>query len=57
MLALAAEGHSNTAIAARLVITERTVETHVRSVFQKLGIHESPLSHRRVLVVLAYLRS
>jgi DNA-binding NarL/FixJ family response regulator len=57
VLGLAAEGHSNAAIAARLVITERTVETHVRSVFQKLDIHESPLSHRRVLAVLAYLRS
>ncbi|MFI7067008.1 response regulator transcription factor [Kribbella sp. NPDC050124] len=57
VLALAAEGHSNAAIAARLVITERTVETHVRSVFQKLDIHESALSHRRVLAVLAYLRS
>lgn len=57
VLALAAEGHSNSAIAARLVITERTVETHVRSVFQKLDIHESALSHRRVLAVLAYLRS
>ncbi|MGW1339411.1 response regulator transcription factor [Kribbella sp. NPDC002412] len=57
VLALAAEGHSNAAIAARLVITERTVETHVRSVFQKLDIHESALSHRRVLAVLAYLRT
>jgi len=57
VLGLAAEGHSNAAVAARLVITERTVETHIRSVFQKLDIHESPLSHRRVLAVLAYLRS
>jgi DNA-binding NarL/FixJ family response regulator len=57
VLALAAEGHSNAAIAARLVITERTVETHIRSVFQKLDIHESAMSHRRVLAVLAYLRS
>jgi DNA-binding NarL/FixJ family response regulator len=57
VLGLAAEGHSNAAIAARLVITERTVETHIRSVFQKLDIHESALSHRRVLAVLTYLRS
>jgi DNA-binding NarL/FixJ family response regulator len=57
VLALAAEGHSNTAIATRLVITERTVETHIRSVFQKLDIHESPLNNRRVLAVLAHLRS
>lgn len=57
VLALAAEGHSNTAIARRLVITERTVETHMRSVFQKLSILESSDSHRRVLAVLTYLRS
>jgi DNA-binding NarL/FixJ family response regulator len=57
VLALAAEGHSNAAIARRLVIAERTVETHMRSVFQKLSILESSDSHRRVLAVLAHLRS
>lgn len=57
VLALAAEGHSNTAIARRLVIAERTVESHMRSVFQKLSIMESSDSHRRVLAVLAHLRS
>jgi DNA-binding NarL/FixJ family response regulator len=57
VLGLVAEGQSNTAIASRLVITERTVETHMRSIFQKLDIHESPESHRRVLAVLTYLRS
>jgi DNA-binding NarL/FixJ family response regulator len=57
VLGLAAQGHSNAAIAARLVIAERTVETHIRSVFNKLDIHESPLAHRRVLAVLAYLQA
>ncbi len=57
VLALAAEGFSNRAIAARLVVTDRTVETHMRSIFQKLRIPESDTSHRRVLAVLAYLRS
>jgi DNA-binding NarL/FixJ family response regulator len=57
VLALAAEGFSNRAIADRLVVTDRTVETHMRSIFQKLRIAESTTSHRRVLAVLAYLRS
>jgi DNA-binding NarL/FixJ family response regulator len=57
VLALVAEGLSNRAIAARLHITERTVEAHVTQVLQKLGLSEEPDLHRRVLVVLAYLRS
>jgi DNA-binding NarL/FixJ family response regulator len=57
VLSLVAEGQSNTAIAVRLVITERTVETHMRSIFQKLRIPESATSHRRVLAVLAFLKS
>jgi DNA-binding NarL/FixJ family response regulator len=57
VLSLAAEGHSNAGIAARLTISERTVETHMRGVFWKLDISEEPASHRRVTAVLAYLGS
>jgi DNA-binding NarL/FixJ family response regulator len=57
VLALMAEGRSNRAIAERLVITERTVEKHVRSILGKLHIAESQDDHRRVLAVLAYLGS
>lgn len=57
VLALTAEGHSNTAIAAKLIVSERTVETHMRSIFQRLQLAETPDSHRRVLAVLTYLRS
>jgi DNA-binding CsgD family transcriptional regulator len=47
---------SNNAIAARLHITERTVESHITKAFQQLGLTDDPSSHRRVLAVLAYLR-
>ena len=56
VLSLIAEGLSNKAIAARLFVTERTVEAHVKQIFMKLRIDASPESHRRVLAVLAYLR-
>ncbi len=57
MLALVAEGLSNQAIAARLFVTERIVEAHVKQILQELGLSAYPSSHRRVLAVLAYLRS
>ena len=56
VLAVVAEGLSNRAIAARLFVTERTVEAHVKQIFLKLGLGMNPGSHRRVLAVLAYLR-
>jgi DNA-binding NarL/FixJ family response regulator len=57
VLGLVAEGLSNRAIAARLFITERTVEQHVTQILQKLRLEVNPESHRRVLAVLAYLQS
>ena len=57
VLGLIAEGMSNQAIAARLFVTDRTVEAHTTHIFSKLGLHESRNQHRRVLAVLAFLRS
>jgi DNA-binding NarL/FixJ family response regulator len=57
VLGLVAEGLSNRAIAARLVVTDRTVEAHVTQIFQKLRLPESPDQHRRVLAVLTLLRA
>jgi DNA-binding NarL/FixJ family response regulator len=57
VLALMAEGRSNQAISERLVITERTVEKHVNSIFAKLQLPASPEDHRRGVAVLAYLRA
>jgi DNA-binding NarL/FixJ family response regulator len=56
VLELMAEGLTNTAIAQRLVLSERTVEAHVRHVLLKLDIPESDQVHRRVLAVLTHLR-
>ena len=55
VLALMAEGRSNTAIAAALVITDGAVEKHVASIFGKLGLEKSGSDNRRVLAVLQYL--
>jgi DNA-binding NarL/FixJ family response regulator len=57
VLELMAEGRSNRAIARRLVVTERAVEKHVTNIFDKLGLMPAPDDHRRVLAVLAFLRS
>jgi DNA-binding NarL/FixJ family response regulator len=57
VLGLMAEGRSNHAIAAELVITERAVEKHVTSIFAKLNLPATADDHRRVLAVLAYLRA
>jgi DNA-binding NarL/FixJ family response regulator len=57
VLELMAEGDSNQGIADRLVVTERAVQKHITSIFQKLGLAESTEGHRRVLAVLAFLRS
>jgi serine/threonine-protein kinase len=57
VLALMAEGHSNEAIAQRLVIGGKTVETHVRNIFGKLRLEQDLLEHRRVRAVLTYLRA
>jgi DNA-binding NarL/FixJ family response regulator len=57
VLALMAEGYSNSAIAAELVVTDRAVEKHVTGIFAKLGFPSAPDQHRRVLAVLAYVRS
>jgi DNA-binding NarL/FixJ family response regulator len=57
VLGLMAEGRSNSGIAEQLVVTERAVEKHVTSIFQKLRLPAASEDHRRVLAVLAYLRS
>lgn len=55
VLGLMAEGRTNKAIAARLYITDHTVEKHVKSIFGKLGLATTLDDHRRVLAVLLYL--
>jgi DNA-binding NarL/FixJ family response regulator len=55
VLGLIAEGRSNVGIAQELVVTVAAVERHVTGIFYKLGLHQSPEAHRRVLAVLKYL--
>ena len=57
VLGLMAEGRSNAAIAQAIFVTERAVEKHVTSIFSKLDLTPTAEDHRRVLAVLAYLRS
>ncbi|MEU5937829.1 response regulator transcription factor [Micromonospora sp. NPDC047548] len=57
VLALMAEGRSNTAIAKSLVVTDGAVEKHVRNIFTKLHLPPDTDHHRRVLAVLTHLRA
>jgi DNA-binding NarL/FixJ family response regulator len=57
VLALMAEGRTNGGIARQLWLTEKTIETHVRTILMKLGLQVSSDDHRRVLAVLTYLRA
>jgi DNA-binding NarL/FixJ family response regulator len=57
VLALIAEGRSNQGISQSLVLSPKTVEAHVGRILVKLGLDNTPDYHRRVLAVLAFLRS
>lgn len=55
VLALMAEGLSNAMICSRLWVTEKTLESHIRSVYRKLELPPADRCHRRVMAVLAFL--
>lgn len=55
VLRLMAEGRSNDSIAQRLVVSPKTIETHIHNIFGKLGLEPAGEHHRRVLAVLTYL--
>jgi DNA-binding NarL/FixJ family response regulator len=57
VLGLMAEGRSNQAIATRLYLSDKTIESHVGSIFSKLGLGAERDDHRRVLAVLTWLRA
>jgi DNA-binding NarL/FixJ family response regulator len=56
VLAQIAEGKSNLGIAEALVVTTAAVQKHITSIFQKLGLEDTPTGHRRILAALTYLR-
>jgi DNA-binding NarL/FixJ family response regulator len=56
VMALMAEGRSNSGIAAELIVTVAAVERHITGIFDKLGLRQVPEDHRRVLAVLEYLK-
>jgi DNA-binding NarL/FixJ family response regulator len=55
VLALMAEGRTNSAIATSLVVSEGAVEKHIANIFSKLDLPATPTDHRRILAVLRYL--
>ena len=57
VLGLMAEGRSNLAISQEISLSTKSIEGHVRNIFTKLGLLDTPDDHRRVLAVLQYLRA
>jgi DNA-binding NarL/FixJ family response regulator len=57
VLRLIAEGRSNAAIAAELVLSERTIDSHVSSIFDKLGLGREAGTNRRVQAAAAWIRA